>query len=505
MKIIREDNTLVLSTKDVLLKKKLKQSLSFVEVEALRGYALTKAKRAGLPTTIRHHRVLYTDTCHGDLATPSGFLNRIVSFLAAEGVQYTLLDKTKKTRTQFEPDWKAIEEFELRPYQLDVLKAIAQNEHGVIDCPTAFGKTFIIALLCRMYPKATFTIVSKAVTVVRDTIYPRLVEAVGNCVGVVGGGKSETGKRVTVVTAASLGKANLNADFLIGDEVHELASDSYISALVQWPKSRNYGFTASHNRRADNKDNRVEGVFGPVISKVSFKSAKENNMVTPIQVVWREVNQLPGGYDIDDFSDVELNRFGLWVNSYRNKLIAEDAAQYDDKVQTLIVVGTLQHAVSLKHLLPEFTLVYNGSSMTGERRRDFIREGFIDESEPVMNPTRYSKLVEDFTSNKLKKVIATGVWNVGVSFNHLQVLIRADGLSSKIASIQIPGRAARLLAGKSKGIVHDYIDNFSRRLLNRSKSRKKIYTELGFEQVFPSTKMSFIMSDKDEKFSGPRR
>ena len=70
-----------------------------------------------------------------------------------------------------------------------------------------------------------------------------------------------------------------------------------------------------------------------------------------------------------------------------------------------------------------------------------------------------------------------------MSFDDLAVLIRADGMTSAIASNQIPGRLSRLADGKQKGILVDFGDEFSEWARRRSQTRFKIYKETGWRVV----------------------
>ena len=123
-----------------------------------------------------------------------------------------------------------------------------------------------------------------------------------------------------------------------------------------------------------------------------------------------------------------------------------------------------------------------------------------------MTPERKAKLTRRFEGGKLKKVIATPVWNVGVDFRHLEVLIRADAGGSPVNDIQIPGRNSRhkrsedVKGGARKklvGIVHDYMDHFDHGFLQKSKSRERSYTRMEWEQHHVSagrkTKLNRIM------------
>jgi superfamily II DNA or RNA helicase len=104
-----------------------------------------------------------------------------------------------------------------------------------------------------------------------------------------------------------------------------------------------------------------------------------------------------------------------------------------------------------------------------------------------MDVDRRIQLTQDFEKGRLKKVICTTVWNVGVSFNQLTVLIRAAGGSSVIGDIQIPGRVSRVAEGKEYGIVHDYRDQFNPKMASQAKGRESTYVAMGFEQIKPPT------------------
>ena len=184
---------------------------------------------------------------------------------------------------------------------------------------------------------------------------------------------------------------------------------------------------------------------------------------------------------------VERDRLGIWTNDVRNDMIAEDANLYDDDTQVLIVVRTLQHAAHLKKRLPNFTMVYRAGSLTPQKHKRFVKQGLISRRQPFMTDDRLRKITRAFTRHKLKKAICTTIWNVGVDFRDLAVLIRGDAGSSPIADVQIPGRAVRLgkETDKEYGLVHDYMDNFHKGFRTKSGSRRNSYERLGFEQELP--------------------
>jgi superfamily II DNA or RNA helicase len=141
--------------------------------------------------------------------------------------------------------------------------------------------------------------------------------------------------------------------------------------------------------------------------------------------------------------------------------------------------------------------VHKEDGLDIERRNDFIKKGFLSEDEPILDRARRAKLTEEFSSGKLKKAIVTTVWNVGVSFNALSVLIRADGGGSPINDVQIPGRASRI-DGDDKTIstVHDYEDFFNKALLMKSHKRRSSYRRQGWQEILPEHSPKNSLSSK---------
>jgi superfamily II DNA or RNA helicase len=462
----------------------LKPVLSFDEKCTARGYEKTTRERQGLPVYWMEHHTLFVLDHKDRIATNFGFWKLIRDTLRNNGYIVKFKDMEPPDPSKFKPRWENLKPFNLRPHQDEFLKKVMTNRCGRIDCPPGFGKTFMIGLIASLFPKARIDVVTRRVAVLRDRIYPELIQMVGD-VGIRGGKKNIPNKRVMCYTVGSMSYAKAtDCDILFGDECHELAADFSAQQLSRWTNSRNYGLSASHDVRYDNKDLRMHGIFGPVIFRVSYEQAMDAEMVVPIKVMWSKVvmDYNPCGGK----KDVEKERLGVWKNDIRNATIAEDANQYDDDTQVLITCRTLEHAMNLKKFLPNFTLVYMENGLSEQDRYKYYKGGFCPKNEPLMDLERRQQLTKDFEKGKLKKVICTTVWNVGVSFNKLNVLIRADGGGSTINDIQIPGRVSRIAEGKVSGVVHDYLDSFDRGMQIKSKKRAKTYQDNKWEQVFPT-------------------
>lgn len=410
-----------------------------------------------------------------------GFLRRITEILQKRQAEYTVIDTPWKDKPAFVFDEKVFAQLQpsLRPFQENCIRAIKESHSGLVKAATGLGKTYIIAALTALYPHATIDIVTRSVDVVRSIA--KLCRNFDVNPGIVGGGSLDQ-RRVTVYSANSLHHSKFNADIVLADECHELVTPKVYPNLLRYKHSRMFGFSATVDTRADNAHFHLEELFGPVIFEVSYDDAVAAKVIVPIVVQWIPVRAVQGSTNIKDF--VMRKRALIWRNSIRNAAIAQVAKKYFDAgKQVLILVETVEHLLRLRKLLPEFT-VCAGSAVEISRQK--LED---DEDRAIYDELHQSVKNRDimrtqFRDRKIMGIIATGIWSTGVSFDDLEVLIRADGRVSKTVNVQAPGRVCRIpeATNKQAGIVIDFIDYFDPKMLRKSQSRFKVYQSLGWKQ-----------------------
>jgi hypothetical protein len=462
------------------LRNPLERMLTYTYVEHLRGRPVYNPYSGEQIRVIAEPRALFTYDGANLLLCQRGYLPRLSKWLAEQGheVVVELLDQPFPPEV-YEEDWASVvSKFTFRPQQDTCLVQIASHDCGVIDAVTAFGKMWLIAMVCCLYPKARIDVIIKPSSVARKML--KLLTAYVANVGLIGDGSSKRG-RVTIYMADSLHRSDGQANIVLCDEVHQLCTDNYAEKLARYTRARIYGFTASKETRGDNLHERLEGIVGPTIFYIDYPTAQALGLVAPIVVQWHDVNldvNPAGGFT----DDVARKRHGIWQNDQRNAVIAQAVRPLvlDDQ-QVLIAVETVEHACFLKRHLPNFQLCYNEGSMDSERRQYFINLGFLPPDEPVMTPARRAWMEDAFETRQLMHTIATGVWAVGVSFDTLQVQVRGEGSRSETKSIQVPGRVCRTAEGKEFGVVIDFMDNFDRGFKSASLERKRSYDGQGWE------------------------
>lgn len=466
---------------------------------------------------------LYQFDAHGRLVTGSGYLDRVYRFLVDAGHQVGWVDATPASPRPdvFVPRPERLArhpEFSARPGDREhvariraggppadpedgeavaiarrvvqgefldvVVRRAAKGMGSVCQLPPGSGKSFAIACLSMLLPKARIVLAVPDVDNFNKS-WRHLTRYMAD-VGRLGDGHKDH-RRVTVCTFGSLHHVDDDVDLVVVDEAHKAAAADASDKLgVVAPRAVRVGLTATPEGRMDGADGKLECLFGPVAYRMTWPEATALGLVVPIAVRWLSMD-LPHN-PAAGHQGVFRKKFGIWRNRDRNARIAAAARQIPDGDQALIMVSTIEHAVHLGKLLPGYQLVYGSHDLEQFERyadADLLADGF----EPVTRERREQHRLA-FEAEDLKRVIATDVWSTGVSFDALPHLIRADARASTILDEQIPGRVSRAhsASGKRSGELFDCLDEFDRGFASAARSRSKNYRSKGWSEEFPARK-----------------
>ena len=418
-----------------------------------------------------------------------GLWPRVKAHLDSNQIPYQVKDM-RNMAIRPAPDYSVLEGEDLRFGQDETLALVALSDCGIINAGTGYGKSYLISKICAMYPTLRILIVTKSTSVVATLIGYIGKELPGQIGYVYTKGDTSTGKRIVVTTTVSIaGIPAEKVDLLLFDEVHAVGQNKIFDELGRFIYCRKFGFSASP-WRDDGTALCTESMFGPVIQTVTYEEAREHGMVTAIKYVripckyssafLRDTyNDSKGRWERRDIPDHIRKRYGYWMNTTRNKLIASTV--YDIKEhsggQILIMTESLEHAIRLHMLLPWFVVVHYGATDLAKMKERFAKENHpgLDLNRYKMKPSDLDRARCAFAKGTLRYVICTTVWAEGCSFDGLCVLIRADGRVSTVASTQIPGRLSRLADGKDYGYLIDFTDEGDQWSAERSLRRKEGY------------------------------
>ena len=433
----------------------------------------------------------------------AGLWPRIKEHLDRRGCTYEIVDQRDPAKKP-PLDLSRLGDVEFRENQDVAVALIATSDCGIINTPTGFGKTFLVSMICKLLPTLKIVVTTGSASVVK-TNYEYILQSIPGEVGCLTGSKDTTkGKRVIVTTLKSLPKIPTeNVDLLICDECHDVGDTQAAETISQFWFARKFGFSASPVR-TDGSAIVMESLFGPVILSMSYSEAVSAGMVTPMKYVMLPCNWCPGFLlSGSTLSDVTLKKYAYWHNIARNKEIKK--LMYDIKecsdAQVLIMVSTLQHAIELHLLMPWLVVAYYGSTDMEELRKAFPKNRYpnLDLGKYKMTAKQLDITRNAFAKGTLKWVVSTYVFRQGVNFSHLKVLVRADGTTTEVAGIQIPGRLSRLDEGKEWAYLVDFNDTFSDWAAHRSEDRAKLYQGQGWKEISREELLNDLRTKPDDE------
>jgi superfamily II DNA or RNA helicase len=345
------------------------------------------------------------------------------------------------------------------------------------------GKSFLIQQYISLLPKARIIVTTSAQSVLIQ-LWENINKVLLGKAGIICSSKKfNPDARVICVSTGTLQKflkpqGEQDIDAVLCDEIHELGSKQRIELIENIREAKMFGFSANATR-PDKAEFRINGLFGPVLATMKYEEAVDKKLVTPICVVWCPVQS---NTDPTSFYDAswQKERYGIWRYEKRNHAIADAAHLFGEEEQVLITVKTIDHALHLHKLLPDYQVVYSPKDFNELNRFRYLKG--VDKV-PMMTKEKLQYVKKQFEHGTIKKIISTSVWSRGVNFPNLSVLIRADASNSCIADTQWPGRAARKQDGKEVSLVFDFTDEYSPLFHRKAMERRKRYVEHGWTQM----------------------
>lgn len=430
------------------------------------------------------------------LLFPTGLLERVKDFYKDAGKGLDIIDRrpaksvgkprdiiTKLTSSGKPP----------RPYQLDVIKTIEQNERGIIKIATGGGKSLVAALIAaHLGKKAIIYVIGK------DLLYQFhnfFSETFDEKIGIVGDGKCEI-HDINIVSIWTVGQAlGMSAkDILLdGDDDEESVSkNKYTEILKMMTETKVHIIDECHMSacetiqqvfkktkaaehlyglsgspwRDDGQDLLIESILGKYIVNISASELIEQGYLAQPMIRFRVVP--PYMYDLPK-SYPSIYKKYVVENIDRNNLVLDAAKTLVDKgYQTLVLFNSLKHGKALYNLFKQ-------------HMKCALLDGNNDNEERA-------QVKKDLMEHKIDCVLASKIFDIGVDIPSLSGLVLACGGKSTVKALQRVGRVIRSYPGKKYAVIIDFIDQATY-LMEHSKVRYRIYTsEKGFDVSWPAGK-----------------
>ena len=228
-------------------------------------------------------------------------------------------------------------------------------------------------------------------------------------------------------------------DYLIVDEAHHAAADTYQKVLAYFKPSFTLGLTATPER-ADDKS--ILEIFKNTAHRLDIQTAVEIGELVPVRCIRIHTN-----IDLTKvrFNSVQYNIRDLESKIYvpeRNRLIVDTWMQYVRNKRTVVFCASVKHAEQIAEMFREqgIQAVAVSGGMKQSERREFQ---------------------DKFVSREIEVLCACDLLNEGWDCPETEVLFMARPTMSKVLYTQQLGRGMRLFAGKESLMVFDFVDNAS--------------------------------------------
>ncbi len=228
-------------------------------------------------------------------------------------------------------------------------------------------------------------------------------------------------------------------DYLIVDEAHHAAADTYQKVLSYFKPGFTLGLTATPER-ADDKS--ILEIFKNTAHKLDIQTAVEIGELVPVRCIRIHTN-----IDLTKvrFNSVQYNIRDLESKIYvpeRNKLIVDTWMQYVRNKRTVVFCASVKHAQQIAEL-------FRNQGITAEA----VSGG--------MKQSERREFQERFVKKDIQVLCACDLLNEGWDCPEIEVLFMARPTMSKVLYTQQLGRGMRLYESKESLMVFDFVDNVS--------------------------------------------
>ena len=395
------------------------------------------------------------------IALPRGCLEAVQNLLEEQGIQADLVDE-RQSGSALNLTFTG----QLREDQADAVSAMLRHDIGVLQAPTAFGKTVVAAAITARRNVNTLVLVHRAELLRQwQERLQTFLDAAPEAIGRIGGGKAKPSGHLDIALIQSLvrqGEVNplvQNYGQVVVDECHHIAATSFETVLRQVKARYVLGLSATPIRRDG-----LQPVLFMQCGPIRHRAAQPAGAPQTLELVSR-THQLPATLP-SDLPIQDLMRHLAEDQGRSAQIAAEALTAWQEGRKVLILSERTDHvtvlAAALEPDVPEL----------------FVLHGRLGQRKRTSTLTALQALPPDAP----RVVVATGRL-VGEGFDHppLDTLVLAMPVSWKGTLQQYAGRLHRQQAGKTGVRIIDWLDLGHPIPLRMWERRLRGYKAMGYE------------------------
>lgn len=412
------------------------------------------------------------------LALPRGFLPELLKLFHTYNIPHRII-KDNQAAMKNPVGFKS--KIKLREYQTPAVEAMVRAGYGVLVAPAGSGKTImgmeIIAQLQQpaLWLTHTQDLAEQAADAAATVL--GLTE-----VGMVGGGRHDLGRGLTIGIIQTLTRRDLNGiarEFgtVVVDETHHGAAPTWRAVVSQLPARYRYGLTATPTR-ADGLEAITYRVIGPVVHTVPREAVELLGGAATARVKLIKTNCQPAVYKLPRKNVKWAGAAGMKEPTVPyGKLLS---SVLNDEGRNQLIIDTI-----LWEAPGHYTLVLSERVAHCELLVDLLRaqapglriaaiHGGLSKKE------RY-EILEQMNNGDLDILLAVDIAKEGLDIPRLDRLHIIGGGRNENEVEQKVGRVQRPFPGKKGAMIFDYIDEKIPSLKAHARDRRRVYRRLGLK------------------------
>ncbi|MEY8308307.1 DEAD/DEAH box helicase [Erysipelotrichaceae bacterium 51-3] len=363
--------------------------------------------------------------------------------------QYELVHtQRQKAQAQLEKKTPAIIKPNLMQVELieNLRRLIDQNQHrALLVSATGTGKTYAAAFAVQAFkPRRILFLVHREQVVRKARDSFEAVLGKEQTYGILAGSQKDLQAEYLFSTVQSFCRPQIyqqfgpeSFDWIIIDEVHRAAADSYQRIFEYFTPQFWLGMSATPSRT--DGQNIFELFDYNVACKVSIRDALEEDLLCPFH--YYAIDEL----EIDNEKAEDLSSFNQLIDEEKLEHILRETEYYGycgSRLKGLIFVSNRQEAKALSQMLNERglrTLALDGQDSIARREEAIER------------------LTSDQGDDLLDYLITVDIFNEGIDIPQVNQVVLLRPTQSAVIFIQQLGRGLRKAEGKDYVVVLDFV------------------------------------------------